>query len=454
MIHTPRRLALLAAFALALPGCMGGGDRQPRAKPLTPEAFSSPNAADAGNPGTTPGGTGPVDAGQPAQPAVTLPLNGTPNRPADPGTPPSPRSENNGQRAADNGPRQTVGASTGQFLTLGGVVAEVNGTPVYASKVLALLDPIFRTKARQMPLERFRREAADDIRRVIIEQCMVELEVATAERHLDADDKRLAEIQTMVYRQRKITNAGGSLEVARRRAVQETGLTFEEEVRERSRRELGTIFYQKKIIPRIQVTANDVREFYDKNIERYTENEKVKFRILKVDVKKTGGKPQAIDKVMDKYNRARAGEDFEKIVIGENDEPIFAKSDLGEMSPDAFAIAKVRETLKKLRPGDISEPIEEPSAYYVVQLVERKPGRVRPFEELAVQEAIKSELRTRQYNALRNRHQQQLLASAVLRPSLPVLTGQQPPATEQEKQMLNTALDMALQRYLEYASAK
>jgi parvulin-like peptidyl-prolyl isomerase len=452
MTHTPRRLVLLAAFALVLPGCMGGGDRQPRAKPLTPEAFSSPNAADAGNPGTTPGGTGPVDAGQPAQPAITLPLNGAPKPPTD--NSPRPQSANDRQRSADNGPRPTVGASTGQFLTLGGVVAEVNGTPVYASKVLALLDPIFRTKARQMPLERFRREAADDIRKEIINQCMIELEVATAERHLDADDKRLAEIHTMVYRQRKITNAGGSLEVARRRTAQETGLTFEEDVRERSRRELGTIFYQKKIIPRIQVTANDVREFYDKNIERYTENEKVKFRILKIDFKKTGSKEAAMTKTVDKYNRVKAGEDFEQIVLRENDEPIFAKTDLGEMSPDAFAIPKVREALKKLRPGDVSEPIEEPGAYYVVQLVERKPGRVRPFEELAVQEQIKNELRTRQYNVLRNRHQQQLLASAVLRPSLPVLTGQQPPATEQERQMLNTALEMALQRYSEYASAK
>src|SRR5687768_16726019 len=103
MTHPPRRLALLAAFALALPGCMGGNS-QPRAKPLTPEAYSSPGAAGAGNPGTTPGGTGPEDAGQSPQPLITRPVNGSPARPPEPSAPP-PRSDNNGQRTTDNGPR-------------------------------------------------------------------------------------------------------------------------------------------------------------------------------------------------------------------------------------------------------------------------------------------------------------------------------------------------------------
>src|SRR6185503_6372985 len=128
----------------------------------------------------------------------------------------------------------------------------------------------------------------------------------------------------------------------------------------------------------------------------------------------------------------------------------------------SFALVKVREALETLRPGDISDIIEDNNAFYIVQLVERKPGRVRPFEEQAppegkilnVQEEIKNKLRSEQLKTLRERHRQQLLASAILRPSMMTLMGREPPASPQESQMLNTALEMALQRYTEYASAK
>jgi parvulin-like peptidyl-prolyl isomerase len=478
MIPTARRLALFltAAAATTLAGCASPENRP---KPLRPDAFSAQPPATSGNPGAAAGGTGPEDAGQSPQPAVRIPLNG--NTRPEPANPTGPRSEiepkttNNGQLPApsssngttDNGQpqatRPTVGASSGQFLTLGGVVAEVNGSPIYANKVLAPLDPIFRTRAKQMDLNKFRLAAADDIRRQILATVIDELEYASAQRSLDAEDKRKAEIATMGFRMRLITNAGGSLEVARRKVQQDYGISLEEYVEERSRHELGNIFYQKKIFPLIQVTANDIRAYYDKNIDQYTANEKVRFRVLKVDIRKSGGPDAAVNKINDKLKRAKAGEDFEQMVLKENnDDPIFAKSDLGEMSPASFAIAPIRDVLAKLRPGDISDPLRDNNAYYLVQLVDRKPGRVRPFEEqvapeakqFAVQEEIKQILQREQYRTLRERHRQQLLASAILRPSMPVLFGQQPPSTPQEAQMLNTALEMALQRYAEYASAK
>jgi hypothetical protein len=476
-----RRLALLFTAAAILPGC---ASRQEHPKPLRPEAFSGPGTPNAGNPGTTSGGTGPEDAGQSPQPAVRIPLNGNPKpevatptkspQSSNDGQQPAPNASNgsiaNGQRTTDNGQkstRPTVGASSGQYLTLGGVVAEVNGSPIYANKILAPLDPIFRTRARQMDLERFRLAAADDIRKETLARVMDELEYATAQRALDAEDKRRAEIATMAFRLRLITNAGGSLEVARRKVQQDYGVSFEEYVEERSRHELANIFYQKKILPLIQVTANDIRAYYDKNIDQYTENEKVRFRVLKVDFKKSGGKEKAIDKADVKHKRATAGEDFEQMVLRENDDPVFTRSDLGEMSPASFAIVKIREALASLRPGDISPIIEDSSAFYIVQLIDRKPGRVRPFEEqvppgggaagdakLTVQDEIRVKLRAEQYRVLRDRHRQQLLGNAILRPSMPVLLGQQPPSTPQETQMLNTALEMALQRYAEYATAK
>src|SRR5438094_465614 len=36
--------------------------------------------------------------------------------------------------------KPSIGHSSGTYLTVGGVIAEVNGTPIYADKVLAVLD--------------------------------------------------------------------------------------------------------------------------------------------------------------------------------------------------------------------------------------------------------------------------------------------------------------------------
>ncbi|HYE16820.1 MAG TPA: hypothetical protein VEA69_00125, partial [Tepidisphaeraceae bacterium] len=116
---TAASLALAAAFALT--GCAA------RQKPqkLTPQAFAAPRTptaqADPGapiKPTTPPPAVADAPkvlaaAGSDAPPALTPP----PTAPAD--------------------TRPAVGKTTGQYLTLGGVVAEVNSNPIYASKVLA-----------------------------------------------------------------------------------------------------------------------------------------------------------------------------------------------------------------------------------------------------------------------------------------------------------------------------
>jgi len=459
-----------AAAATALAGCTTA----PKPQPLTPEAFISPRSATVAGGGAASGGDGSVGAGESARPAVAIPANGVskgvdekmtkpvaPPRNSPPaggaggagsgatGTdagqpdvikPPEPRGS-----AAPTSPESptglpVIGASSGQYMTLGGVVAEVNGTPIYANTVLSSLDPILRQKARQMDATRFKAEAAIDIRRRIEELVRVELFYAAAQRTLDPDDKRLADGLTIQWRMQQITRAGGSVELAKRRAREENGVEFDDLVQEQSRNELTRIYEQKKIVPRIQVSAADIRDYYDRNVTReFSEAERVKFRLLKVDIKKTGSKEEALKKVTDKYKRAKAGEDFKEIAEKENDERMFATAEPLDMNPSSFSIAKVRDVLGKLQAGEVSEIIEEPGAFYVVKLEERKAGRVRPFEEKKVQDEIRTKLRTEQYRKLREMDFARLMKGAAIRG---------------DEEMAAIALDMAMQRYAQYAAAK
>jgi parvulin-like peptidyl-prolyl isomerase len=337
-------------------------------------------------------------------------------------------------------------------MTLGGVVAEVNGVPIYANKVLSLLDPILREKAKRLDADSFRKQAKLDIDRRVQELIRLEIFYAAAQRMLDPDDKRLAEMLTVQWRMQQITRAGGSVELARRRAREEFGMDFDEMAQEQSRNELIRIYEQKKLIPRIQVSATDIREYYDKHLrDQFSATERVKFRLLKVDIAKTGGKDQAIAKVADKLKRARGGEDFAEMVQKENDERMFASKDALDMNPASFSIAPVRDALAKLQPGQVSDPIPDATGFYLVKLDERTPGRVRPFEEQKVQDEIRTTLRLEQYGRLRQQDLGRLFRGSIVKPDPAVLAGEKPP-TPTERQMMNIAIDMVMQKYYQYAA--
>jgi hypothetical protein len=492
--HRLRLAGLFAAAAasvavISIAGC----SKQPQAKPLSPEAFINPRSGTAnmpgenGNmaPGTTQGGN--VGPGEAVQPNVAVPtntvaqqINNALGKPI-PTPPPDPRGNGGtksgvsdvvesqvkpvGPVTSATGPARVttgtnglppIGASSGQYMTVGGVVAEVNGTPIYANKVLALLDKPFREKARQLDANTFRRQAMEDIRKTIRELAMAELEYAAAQRNLDMEDRRYADAATIYWRQQKITQASGSLELARRASLSDPDnpMDFDEKTVEQNRVELVKIFYQKKVYPKIQVSAADIREYYDKNVDKeFTENERVEFRIIKVDIQRSGGKEQAIKKARDLYERAARGEDFKELATKENDERMFAGDKPFEVAPKSFAIEKVREALTTLKPGEVSQPIEDRDGWYIVKLEKRQGGVVHPFDEQKVQDTIRFKLKSEQFRVLREQVQMNLMKGAVMTPDIAVLAGAQAPSPT-DAQRFNIALDMAMQRYAAYAAVK
>src|SRR5207247_3115152 len=50
----------------------------------------------------------------------------------------------------------TIGTSSGQYVIVGGVVGEVNGTPIYAGKVLSLIEPVLAARAKDLDPQQFR----------------------------------------------------------------------------------------------------------------------------------------------------------------------------------------------------------------------------------------------------------------------------------------------------------
>lgn len=448
-----------ALWALPLAAAFAGCSSQPKPEPLTPQAFISPreNIRGSDNPNT--GGGSPGDN---ATPAVQLPENQVTNTlnhalnnaAAVPGHLLSPTARSDTPTPADPSPktpaanppapptRPVLGESSGQYMTLGGIAAEVNGTPIYATKIIAFLDRPLREKAKQLDMQNYQRQALDLIRKTRMNFVQEELAYAAAQKNLDPDDRRLAEAATMMWRIRQITQAGGSLELARRAAMNDPDqpMDFDEKTEQQSRRQLIELYYQKKIFPKLQVSAADIREYYAHNIDKeFTTNDEVSFRLLKVEIEKTGGKAAALTKITEKWKRAKAGEDFTAMARRENDETMFAGEKPFDIAPASFSIAPVREALTKLKVGEVSDILEDRGAFYIVKIEKRVEGRVTPFEESGVQERIRNRLKQMQYAALMDQAQQKLLKEAIVlvTPEMEAIT-----------------LDMAMQRYAQYAKAK
>lgn len=446
----------LGLCSISLAAALAGCSSQPKPQPLTPQAFvapqQSPPPSQSDNPNLGGGATG-----DNARPAVQIPDNqvsDTINHALGQAGSPS------GRTAAPAGPRPTdvapaakpnsttasravaspaIGTSSGQYMVLDGTVAEVNGTPIYASKLIAYIEKPLREKAKQLDRESYQRQARDLIERQRTSMIQEELAYAAAQRNLDPDDRRLADAATTMWRIKQISNAGGSLELARRASLNDPdqSMDFDEKTRLHSRTELINLYYQKKIFPRLQVTATDIRDYYSRNVDKeFTTNDQVTFRLLKVEIAKTGSKDAALAKITDKWKRAKAGEDFTAMTMRENDEKMFAGEKPFEVAPGSFAIAPVRDALVKLKVGEISEILEDRGAFYIVKIEKRIEGRVEPFEEQNVQENIRYKLKQLQFANLRAQELDKLSREA---------------AVNVEPRMSDVAMDMAMQIYAQNA---
>ena len=340
----------------------------------------------------------------------------------------------------------TQGASVGEFFTIGGVVAEVNGTPIYANKVLNLVEPILAARAKELDAERFRVAAQAELRQQMLALRNYELEYAAAERNLDARDKDLADMLTLQWRARQITEAGGSEELARRNAPEiarrnrlNPNATFDELVKEMYRVHMSQVFYQKKIMPRVRISAAEMRQYYDVNLNQlFTERGSAQFRLIKIDIKKAGGREEAMRRIGELRNRiVKAGEPFESIARSVNDNPLLLKTG-GSVKVDrgAFAVKQVDDAVWATPEGEVTEIIDAGDALYIAQVLERNPGRVQPFEDEAVQARIMDDLKARDFREMRRKVQEKLEQDAVIR---------------SDPSMMNTALEMAMQNYRRWA---
>ncbi|MGA2231078.1 MAG: peptidylprolyl isomerase [Tepidisphaeraceae bacterium] len=332
--------------------------------------------------------------------------------------------------------------ATGQYMPLGGVIAEVNGTPIYVNKVLQMVWPSLRNDAKLYDAEQFAEDAKNLIEREVVVEATDEKFFAAAERSLDDSDKKLVTAITAHWRQDQITQAGGSIEVARRVAAS-NGDNFDQLVQDKYRYYMSLLYRQRKFTPLLAPTAQEMRQYYEQHMDHFSTAALAVIDVLGIDPSKlqTGTEQQdkqlAFDRAKQAHDRAAAGESFATLFKEFNNDPgidvlSHGTGNLGSLRRGSLNIKEIEDAVWNLEPGHVTDVLDIGGVLYLGKLESRTEGVVQPFESEDVQNTIRDTIERERFTKLTD------IESARL---------DQQSITSVDEQMVDTAVDMAVQNY-------
>ncbi len=163
---------------------------------------------------------------------------------------------------------------------------------------------------------------------------------------------------------------------------------------------------QIEILQKVRVTEVEAREFYETNIEQFTEPATVTLREILIAVPESSvgvnifADQQARGEARSIKERLKSGEDFELLAAEASDAS--SKRNGGLIGP--IQLSQISETIGKviagLEVGDVSEVIRIPQGYQILRLEVRMEATPQPFDEvrLDISNNVFNDRRLEEYN--------------------------------------------------------
>ena len=229
------------------------------------------------------------------------------------------------------------------------------------------LDDAARTKIRQATLEQ------------LVEKRLVEQKVR--EMNIKIGDEEIGQAIEDVKRQNKI----GSQE-AFKAALASQGMTFEQ-YRAQLQEQLERLrLVSMEVHSKIQVGESEMRDYYEKNLAKYSEEESFHARHIYFRVSEKSS-PEEIKHTMTTalmvLAEARSGKDFVELAKTYSEDP-GAKKDGGDLGlfKKGDMLPELEKTILAMKPGEVSELVSTPVGLHIIKLEERIKGKVKPFESV------------------------------------------------------------------------
>ncbi len=150
----------------------------------------------------------------------------------------------------------------------------------------------------------------------------------------------------------------------------------------------------REVVDKIQVSEDDMKQYYKANREQFKKPEEVRARHILIKVKKDASpeeKKAARKKAEEILEKIKKGEDFASLAEKYSDDPGSAKKggDLGYF-PRGRMVKPFEDAAFSLKAGEVSDIVETKFGYHIIKVEEKKPAGYQPFE--AVKDRIRKEL--------------------------------------------------------------
>jgi len=299
----------------------------------------------------------------------------------------------------------------------GEVAAVVNGQPIFYDEVLVPATPqLKQAKAQLSPVEykRFRRMVAEKFIEQYIEQ---ELLLQALRRKLkpeqfdglqsalnkQVDDELKKQMKTLGV------SSIGELEVELRKSE----LSVEVMRHKIRSQKMAEQFLASKAMPRDGFDRPDLLAYYREHVEDYKVEARVRWQQIDLENSKHGGPTATQALAQDLVGQLRRGADFDALAREHSTGPTAKTGGVRDWTTQgSLAFADVDQALFEMPLGGVSDPFPVKDSYWIVKVLDRDEARYKPFEE--VQDAIKEDLRRKQFSKSVKELLSELRSSAVI----------------------------------------
>tara|TARA_R110000868_G_scaffold8205_3_gene42634 strand:- start:222462 stop:224336 length:1875 start_codon:yes stop_codon:yes gene_type:complete len=138
------------------------------------------------------------------------------------------------------------------------------------------------------------------------------------------------------------------------------------------------------LMSKIKPTAAELKQFYQDNVSNYSIP--ASWQVAQITLHKDPKSPKAVEAKLQKVEQAlKSGKSFASVAKEYSEDPFTAKTggDMGWLTSASLSQAAFASALPSMKIGEISKPIATPTGYDIVKLENKKAQKVKPYSAVA-----------------------------------------------------------------------
>jgi len=261
--------------------------------------------------------------------------------------------------------------------TLPDVLARVNGKPIAKAEFEAVLKQLEASQGQPVPAEQRDQVYRGVLDRLVLQQVLVqEVDARKVDVPATEVDARIGELQQRFATPDEFT-----------KALTQRGMSLDK-LKQDIKTDLAiNKMIEAEVVPKIAVTDQDVKDYYDKNPEQFKQPETVRAShiLIKVDEKASDQEKQmARAKIEDVLKQVKAGGDFAELAKKYSQDGSAAQGGDLNYFQKGQMVPPFEQAAWALTPGQVSGVVESQFGFHIIKLVDKKTERLVPLAEVNV----------------------------------------------------------------------